>query len=177
MSGPAFADMVTIARVVKPQGRKGEIAIEPISDQPGRFESLSRVFAPAPGGSAQAFAVTARWPHKGRFVLKLAGVDSIDEAERLRGMDLRIPEEDLAVLPPGSYYHHELRGLQVEDESGRELGLVADILETGAGADVLVIRGASGETLIPLVSSFVVQVDLEGKRMVVAHPEPVNAAH
>ena len=170
MSGPAFADMVTIARVVKPQGRKGEIAIEPISDQPGRFESLSRVFAPAPGGAAQAFAVTDRWPHKGRMVLKLAGVDSIDDAERLRGMDLRIPEEDLAALPPGSYYHHELRGLRVEDESGRAYGLVADILETGAGADVLVVRGASGETLVPLVSTFIVEVDLEGKKIVTGKP-------
>lgn len=177
MSGPAFADMVTIARVVKPQGRKGEIAIEPISDQPGRFEGLHRVFVPAPGGAAQSLTVTDRWPHKGRMVLKLAGVDSIDEAERLRGMDLRIPEEDLAALPPGSYYHHELRGLQVVDESGRELGLVADILETGAGADVLVVRGASGETLLPLVSTFIVKVDLEGKRIVAAPPEPVNAAH
>jgi 16S rRNA processing protein RimM len=175
MSGPAFADMVTIARVVKPQGRKGEIAIQPISDQPGRFEGLSRVFVPAPGGTAQSFVVTARWPHKGGLVLKLAGVDSIDEAERLRGMDLRIPEEDLAVLPAGSYYHHELRGLRAEDEAGHEIGLVADILETGAGADVLVIRGAPGETLIPLVSTFIVRVDLEGKKIVVAPPEPLNA--
>jgi 16S rRNA processing protein RimM len=178
MPAGGFADMVTIGRVVKPQGRKGEVAVVPISDQPGRFEALTRVYAPGADGKAALFEVTWQWPHKGRRVLKLAGVDSIDDAERLRGVDLRIPEEDLAALPAGSYYHHELRGLRVEDEQGRPIGLVKDILETGAGADVLVVTGAGGESLFPLVSSFIKQVDVQGGRLVVvAPPELVNAAH
>jgi len=78
--------------------------------------------------------------HKGRFVLKLEGVDSIDDAERYRGLELRIAEEDLAPLPEGSYYHHELRDLRVEDPQGVALGTVADLLETGAGT-ILVVRG------------------------------------
>jgi 16S rRNA processing protein RimM len=171
-----FSELITIGRVVKPQGRKGEVVIEPFSDRPGRFSELRRVFLPAPGDAVAERQVEGHWPHKHREVLKLAGVDSIDEAERLRGMDVRIPEEDLDVLPPDSYYHHQLRGLRVETESGADLGTVADILKTGAGADVMVVKGPLGESLVPLVSSFIKQVDLPGGRLVAVWPELVDAA-
>ena len=77
-----YDDMITIGVVVKPQGRKGEVLVEPLSDRPDRFTTLQRVYVPVPGSSgARAVSVTHRWPHKGRIVLKFAGVDSIDEAE------------------------------------------------------------------------------------------------
>ncbi len=172
----AFSALITIGRVVKPQGRKGEVVVEPFSDRPGRFAELRRVFLPAEGDAVAERQVDGQWPHKHRVVLKLAGVDSIDDAERLRGMDVRIPEEDLDVLPEGSYYHYQLQGLRVEDEGGAVLGDVADILKTGAGADVLVVRGPKGEFLLPLVSSFVKQVDLHGGRLVAAPPELIDVA-
>ena len=172
----AFSDLITIGRVVKAQGRKGEVVIEPFSDRPGRFSELRRVFLPGEGDAAFEWQVEGHWPHKHREVLKLAGVDSIDDAERLRGMDVRIPEEDLDVLPADSYYHYQLRGLRVEDESGADLGRVAEILKTGAGADVLVVRGPGGESLLPLVSSFIKEVDLRGGRLVAAPPELIDGA-
>ena len=98
--------MVAIGRVVKPQGRKGEVLVHPLSDRPERFPSLREVYVPGEGGAARAMEVVACWPHKGRFVLKFSGVDSIDDAETFRGMDVRIGEEELAgaarglVLPP-----------------------------------------------------------------------------
>ena len=88
-----------------------------------------------------------------------------------------IPEEDLEPLPEGSYYHHELRGLRVEDEAGTGIGTVADILKTGAGADVLVVKGPFGETLLPLASHFVKRVDLGAGLLVAAIPELVDVAH
>lgn len=169
-----FAELVAIGRVVKPQGRKGEVLAEPLSDRPDRFPSLRRVYVPGPAGGSREVAVSACWPHKGRFVLKLDGVDSIDAAETLRGMELRIGEEELAPLPEGSYYHHQLVGLRVEDASGRALGSVADILETGA-APVLVVRGSGGELLVPLAESFVRSVDVAGGRMVVTPMETLDA--
>lgn len=168
-----FAELVAIGRVVKPQGRKGEVAVESFSDRPGRFASLRHAFVPAPGGGAREVVVTACWPHKGRFVLKLEGVESIDDAEGYRGLELRIGEEELEALPEGSYYHHQLRGLRVHDVSGRELGVVTEILETGAAA-VLVVGGAVGELLIPLAEAFVRSVDLAGGRIVVATAETVE---
>ena len=172
----AFSELITIGRVVKPQGRKGEVVIEPFSDRPGRFSELRRVFLPAEDDGVAEWRVESHWPHKNREVLKLAGVDSIDDAERLRGLDVRIPEEDLDVLPPDSYYHYQLRGLRVESDSGTDMGTVADILKTGGGADVLVVKGPKGEALVPLVSSFIKQVDLPGGRVVAVLPEFLDVA-
>ena len=81
----------------------------------------------------------------------------------------------LEPLPPGSYYHHQLRGLRVEDPSGRHLGKVEDLMDLGAGAPVLVVRGARGETLIPLAEEFVRSIDLARGLMVALEPEPVDA--
>ena len=131
----AFSDLITIGRVVKPQGRKGEVVVEPFSDRPGRFSELRRVFLPATGDSFAEWQVEGHWPHKHREVLKLAGVDSIDDAERLRGMDVRIPEEDLDVLPQGSYYHYQLRGLRVEDGHGH-VGFSVECLVGGVWISV-----------------------------------------
>src|SRR5439155_1598277 len=87
-----------------------------LSDRPDRFPSLRQAFVAGDSGAARPVQVRDAWPHKGRFVLKLEGVDSIDEAERYRGLDLRIPEEDLSALPEGSYYHHQLRDLRTFTE-------------------------------------------------------------
>lgn len=170
-----FEELVAIGRIAKPQGRKGELATQPLSDRPERFPTLKRVFLPRPDGTAVEMTVSSCWPHKGRFVLKLEGVDSIEQADKLRGLELRVPEEELAALPEGSYYHHQLKGLVVEDGAGRGLGRVVDIMATGAGADVLVVEGAAGESLIPLAEDFVQRVDLAQGRIVVRPPEYVDA--
>lgn len=170
----AFADLVAIGRLVKPQGRRGEVVAESFSDRPERFPTLRTAYVPGPDGQARPVTVTSCWPHKGRFVLKLQGVDSIDEAELYRGMELRIGEEELAPLPAGSYYHHQLRGLRVFDPNGAPLGEVADLLMTGE-VPVLVVRGPGGELLIPLAEAFVLSVDLEGGRLVATRPETMVA--
>lgn len=162
--------MVAIGRIVKPQGRRGEVVAESFSDVPERFPSLRKAYVPGPGDAAREVAVTSCWPHKGRFVLKLDGVDSIDDAERYRGLELRIGEEELAPLPEGSYYHHQLRGLRVEDERGAPLGEVTEVLTPGA-TPVLVVQGGSGELMIPLADAFVHEVDLARGRMVATRPE------
>jgi 16S rRNA processing protein RimM len=172
LTAPAFADLVAIGRVVKPQGRKGEVLTESLSDLPERFPQLRRAYLAGPDGTAREVEVASCWPHKGRFVLKLAGVDSIDEAEHLRGQELRIREEELAPLPAGSYYHHQLQGLRAETPEGRLLGTVASVWETGAEAPVLVVKGDQGERLIPLASQFVREVDLAGGRLVALAAEP-----
>jgi len=172
---PAFRDLVVIGRVVKPQGRHGEVVIERLSDRPGRFPALVRAFVPGPGGEPREVRVQSGRPHKNRWVLKLEGVSTIDEAERLRGLELRISEGELDPLPEGSYYHHHLTGLRVVDGGGAALGFVEEVMETGGETKVLVVRGADGETLLPFASPFVKTVDLAGGRIVVERPEYVVA--
>jgi len=168
---PEFRDLVLVGRVVKPQGRHGEVVVLPLSDRPDRFPGLRRAFVEASGGGVRELKVARCWPHKGRFVLQIEGVASIDEAEALRGKELRIAEEELATLPQGSFYHHQLAGLRVEDEAGAAIGLVEDVWETGQDSRVLVVRGPEGETLIPFVSAFVKEVDLGRGRILAVRPE------
>jgi 16S rRNA processing protein RimM len=171
----AFADLVLVGRVVKPQGRRGEVAVQVFSDRRDRFPTLRRAFVPGPGGEAREVRVEGAFPHKGRYVMKLAGVDSIDAAETLRGLELRIPDEDLAPLPEGSYYHHQLAGLAVVDETGAPMGTVEEVVETAAATRILVVRGEDGETLLPFADAFVRKVDVEGRRLVAVRPEYVVA--
>ena len=170
-----FSDLVLVGRVAKPQGRHGEVSVTPFSDRPDRFPTLRRAYVEAPGGEAREVRIVRCWPHKGRFVLEIEGVTSIDEAEKLRGLELRIAEEDLAVLPQGSFYHHQLKGLRVEDEAGALIGVVDDVMETGAENRVLVVRGPGGETLLPFAASFVKSVELEHGRILARRPEYASA--
>jgi 16S rRNA processing protein RimM len=172
---PAAADLVLVGRVVKPQGRHGEVAVLSLSDREDRFPTLARAFLVAKDGEPRAVRVERCRPHKGRFVVKLAGVDSIDQAETLRDAELRIPQSELAPLPAGSYYHHQLAGLRVEDPAGCAIGVVESVMETGAETRVLVVRGAQGETLLPFAADFVTAVDLARGRIVAARPEYVDA--
>jgi 16S rRNA processing protein RimM len=167
--------LIVIGRVVKPQGRHGELLVHPLSDRPDRFEILGRAFLALPGGEAREVRVTSSRPHKGRHVLGLEGVESIDAAEVLRGAELLIAEEELAPLPEGSFYYHQLKGLRVTERGGADVGVVEDILDTGAGAPILVVQGAGGETLVPLAIDFVKSVDLARARIVIEMPEFANA--
>jgi 16S rRNA processing protein RimM len=168
-------ELVIIGRVVKPQGRRGEVLVHPLSDRPERFPTLERAVLTGSGTEAREIRVTSSWPHKGRHVLKIEGVDSIDEAELLRGSELGLAEEELEPLPEGSFYHYQLKGLQVATGEGGEVGEVVDVMETGAGAPVLVVRGAAGETLVPLADEFVKTIDLAGSRMIIAPLEYAGA--
>jgi 16S rRNA processing protein RimM len=169
-----FAELVTIGRVIKPQGRQGEVLAESLSDRPDRFPSLAKVYLRGPRGTAQEYRVLGCRPHKGRFALKLSGVDSIDAAERLRGSELGIVEGELLELPPGSYYYHELVGLAALDDAGRPLGVVDDILETGAVPVLQIVAGAR-ERLVPLAQPFIGAIDLRARTLRV-HDAPEHAA-
>ncbi len=172
---PAWNDLVLVGRVVKPQGRHGEVAVEPFSDRKDRFPTLAHAFVAAPDGASREVRVERCFAHKRRFVLKLAGVDSIAEAETLRGAELRIAEAELQLLPEGSYYYHQLAGLRVEDAQGAVIGVLESVMETGKGTRVLVVRGPQGETLLPFADAFVKSVDLGRGVLVAVRPEYARA--
>lgn len=135
--------------------------VEPLTDNEDRFGSLDEVRLVRPSGSASRFRITSLFPHKGRLVIQFEGVSSIDAAEGLRGAELRIPIDTLPKLPAGSYYHHELRGLDVRVESGASLGTVTDLWETGATPVLVIHDDKKRETLLPLVDAFILEVDVQ----------------
>ena len=156
------ADSVTIGIVLRPHGIRGEVVVEPLTDNENRFASLDEVRVVRPSGASARMKVVSMFPHRGRLVIHFEGIASMDSAATLRAAELRIPVTALPSLPEGSYYHHELRGLDVRVESGASIGRVKDLWETGA-TPVLVIHDDQGhETLLPMVDAFIVEVDVKG---------------
>jgi 16S rRNA processing protein RimM len=128
-----------IGRVLKPWGVRGELKIQILTGFPDRFASLRTVYL---GDDAKSFAVERARLHSGAALLKLQGVDTPEAAAAYRDRLVQIAREDARQLPRGAHYLYELIGLRVVTTDGETLGVIDDILETGAN-DVYVVR-ASG---------------------------------
>lgn len=155
-SGPDRPFLV-VARIVSPQGNRGEVKAEVITDFPERFASTYAVYL---GDGHRRYEVESQRLLDRVVVLKLRGVESIDQAEQLRGALVEVPEEESVELPPGHYFWHQIIGLRVVTGGGEELGTVDDILETGNN-DVYVVHYRGEELLIPAIKDVVRSIDLE----------------
>jgi 16S rRNA processing protein RimM len=167
-------DFVTVARVLKAQGRVGEVLTELHTDFPERFAERRELFAWKEGGERRRLRLQEYWPHRGGMVLKFEGVDSIDEAEKLRGCEIQIPAVQRAELENGACYVSDLLGCLVValDEPPVEVGRIADVNFRAGTAPLLMVQDEGGrEFLIPFVESFLRRVDLPGKRIEMQLPE------
>ena len=167
------ATWVLLARIVRPQGRRGEVLADIFTDFPEHFTERKRLFLRPPAG-AQAHAmreirVESHWLHKGRVVLKFAQVDSIADAENLRGFEVVIPREERIPLEGDAIYVSDLLGVRVIDVSGgraEDAGEITDVEPEGVGPAMLVIRNQAGEELlIPFVRAYLRRMDIGGKRL------------
>jgi 16S rRNA processing protein RimM len=102
LSEKAEGRFLAVARIVRPQGRRGEVAAEILTDFPERLARLRRAFLENPGKTPEAFLLEEVWPHKGRIILKFAGIDSLSQAEALRGRMVLIPREEKSPLCLGT---------------------------------------------------------------------------
>ena len=165
-----FADhgimLITIGKVLKPFGVKGEMKIKPLTDFPERFRKLGRVFLVASSGEEMACSVSAVRYLDGTPVLLFEGFDSPEKARSLNGRLVKIPEGEAEPLPDGSYYWFELIGMDVYSEAGDKLGTITDIFETGSN-DVYVMKQGRKEIYLPATKEVVKQVDRTAKRMVI----------
>jgi 16S rRNA processing protein RimM len=163
-------EFITLARVVKTQGRRGEVAAEIHTDVPDRFSAGMAVLALPPTESASPEArreleVEQIWPHKGLLVLKFLGVDSISEAESLIGCELQVPSSERAVLDPGWNYVSDLAGCTVFDH-GLEIGRIADVQFGTGEASLLVVKNSAGQQFdVPFAQAYLEAMDL-GRRQV-----------
>jgi 16S rRNA processing protein RimM len=166
-----MSEYITLARVVKTQGRIGEVGVEVHSDVPDRFVEGMRLFALTLNGARRELKVEHLWPHKGMLVLKFAGIDSISDAEMLLKCELQVPAEERAKLEPGWTYISDLAGCTVFDGE-RVIGKVEDV-EFGAGeAPLLVVRGDAKEPYeIPYAQAYLERVDLAAKEIRMKLPE------
>lgn len=158
---------ITLARIVRPRGLKGEVIAESESN-PERIQAYPRLTLDPPGDPCR---IESAWEHQGRLVLKFAGVDSLEHAETLRDAEVRAPAEDRPPAPAGEHYLEDLIGCTIIDgTSGEPLGQVADCLEYG-GPLLLQVKRDKRELLIPFVRDFCKEIDIHAKRITVELPE------
>lgn len=162
------SDYVAIGQVRKPQGRRGEVAAEILTDFPDRFQAGAELWL-SNGTSWQKRLLEGSWFHKGRAILKFAGSDSISEAETLVGLWIGLPRSERHALPPGAIYRSDLLGCDVL-ENNQRVGTVEGIEETGA-VPLLKVRTADGELLVPFAQEICRTVDVGKKEIRVWLPE------
>ena len=158
------SEWVTVALLGKTRGNRGELTAFSLSSKPERFENLREVYL---FGSGQKYEVEETWFHLRTLIFKFRGVDTISDAEKLVGAEVRVPITDRAPLDPGEYYESDLIGCEVvERATGESLGRVA-ALQEGGGAGLLEV----GKLLIPFSKSICVEIDPAAKRITVELPE------
>lgn len=146
-----------LGHLLGPHGVQGAVKVYVLGD-PGQFRRLPRVFVEGRGW----LRVVKADPLAPGVALSLAGIGTREAAEELRGLPIYAADDELPPPEDGVYYYHELRGLQVLDAAGTVLGEVVDVQEAGR-QDLLVVRHAAGESLVPLQAPYVV-VELGSKR-------------
>lgn len=172
--------VLTLARLLRPWGRRGEVAAEILTDFPERLSALGTVWlSGARSGSSREATVVSCRLHNGQAVFQFAGVSSIDDAEKLRGLEVQVPFSERVPLPSGRYYISDLIGCGVwEHGAASALGVVRDVqrlAEAGARsaeAWVLTVKiNAGGELLIPLAAEICTDIDMAARRITVRLPD------
>lgn len=161
-------DRVTVGRIERPFGVKGEVKVRPLSDVPGRFDRLKSVSVVGAEGLVRNEEVTHVRRAGASYIMRFAGITTPEAAGLLRGTLIQVPprEKGRAAEPADVFYECDLVGMRVEDEGGRALGTI-DALWELPGQHIIVVRDGDRELLIPAVKNFVASVDVPGRRMIV----------
>ena len=157
-------ERVTVGRVIRPHGVRGEVSVAVLTDVPGRFDPGNRLLlAREEGGAAETVEVAFQRPHKSGVVVRFTGIEDRDRAEELRGAWLEVERSAVPAAPPGTYYHYELLGCRCFD-GGRELGEVVDLAEDGGGL-LLIVADGERRVPVPFVASFLREIDVAAGRI------------
>jgi 16S rRNA processing protein RimM len=174
-----------LARIRRPQGRKGEVFAELLTDFPEKFADRRQLWLVADEAASRPSSGTLppeprpvglvnNWLHKGGVVLHFAGVDSISQAEELAGLIVAIPRAERVALGENEAYISDLVGCLLFDVAGAEpiaVGKIEDVDRSMGPVALLVVRSAAGEVLVPFAKDYLRKIDLEAKRVEMALPE------
>ena len=163
------ATLVAVGRIVRTQGRRGEVRVQPLTDTPERLGELPECWL-VPPAAGERRDVESVWFQGGVPVVKLAGSDTMTHAEALVGRLVTIPRAAVRPLPPDRYYAFDLVGCAVETPEGASLGAVAEVL-VGPEHDYWTVRRGERTWLLPAVAAIIERVDLVARRVVVRPPE------
>ena len=159
------AGWVAVALLGKTRGNRGEITALALSSKRERYQALREVYL---FGAGDRYLVESAWFHDGKLILKFHGIDTISDAEKLVGAEVRIPQAERTPLEPGEFFQTDLIGCDVIDrQSGLSLGRVAEWQDSG-GPGLLVLESG---LMIPFARSICVEIDPAARRIVVVLPE------
>jgi 16S rRNA processing protein RimM len=164
-------DFVVIGRVSKPHGVKGEIRIDYFNlEDPRFFSQYQVIYLPGDEGEPRPYRLSWVRPLRKFVVVQLEGIRTREEAERLKGKEVLIHLAELPPLEEDEYYWHEILGMLVVTEQGREVGKVTDIYPTGSN-DVYVVHKEEKEFLIPATHEVIIAIDTKARTMVIRPPK------
>jgi len=165
---------VTLARILRPRGLRGEVAAEILTDFPERLPKLREVWLAGRPGAPQQIGVRKCWlssSRGGQAIFHFVDVDDCAAAEQLRGLEVQVPADQRAALADGSYFVSDLVGCEVwETGATAPIGSVRDV-EFPGGVPLLAIDTSEGEVLVPLAAEYCVRIDVGAKRIDVALPD------
>ena len=155
-----------VGKIVNTHSLKGEVKVISSTDfEEQRFEKGSELLITRGNQVIKEVVVESYRTHKNNLLVKFVGIDTIEEAEKLKNLQIKIDSENIGELEENEFYFHEIIGCQVFDENDRNLGEIIDILTPGAN-DVWVIKGEEGkEILIPYIEDVVKQIDIINKKV------------
>ena len=163
--------MVTVGRIVRPHGHRGSVVVEPETDFPAeRFRTGAELFWRRGDDQESPVRVAESRQFRGRWIVTLEGVTTMNEAETLRGIELKVPARALHPLEAGAHYVHDLEGCVVMTPAGESVGRVTGV-QFGSGAPLLRVADEhGGEVLVPMVEGLCREIDTAAKRIVIDPP-------
>jgi 16S rRNA processing protein RimM len=166
-------EFVTVAKVIKTQGRIGEVAAVLLTDFPERFSQPGPYYGLDKANRRREIKLDDHWFHKGQIILKFAGTDSISQAEELIGCEIQVPLEQRTELEDGSIYLSDLTGCTVFD-ADREVGKIQDVQFGSGEAPLLIVKAGAAkedkEYMIPFAAEFLKSLDVQHKRVEMVLP-------
>lgn len=162
-------NLLLIGEVIRPHGLDGVLRVRSHAQSEHTFLDAGSVFLKSDHLEPQKYRVISVKPHKKGFLIRLEGLNSLEEAEAYRGAHILIRKDSLR-RERGEYFWFELIGLKVYLKSGRYIGRVKEIIQTGSN-DIYVVREKEGEFLIPAVHEVVENIDLERNEMIIHEME------
>lgn len=155
-----------IGQIVNHFGIKGMVKVNPFTDDISQFEEMETILVDKKGSLLEIQIEEVKYS-KNQVLLKLKGIDTVEDAEKYRNCYLKLPREKARKLPKNTYFIADLIGLEVYTEEGKLLGKVDDIYNTGA-SDIYVIKDTLGkQILLPAIKEVIKQIDLEQEKIVV----------
>jgi 16S rRNA processing protein RimM len=153
-------DLFPIGRVVKTHGVRGKVKVEYFGEDLHRFSLYREIFIEGEKGRPEPYEIVEAIPQPPRLILRLKGIEKIEEAEPLIGKEILIKKEALPELEEGEYYWMDILGMEVETEEGKRIGKVKEIFPTGAN-DVYVVEGKRREIFLPATEEVIQSIDLK----------------